>query len=108
METQGLPERLHVHDLLEQCALGAIAPNDVCDAIISFSKSDSAPDARILSDILLDTLFLYDSGVSSADEAVIIVQRERLGILVKNLIVSKPERSFPRNHRLNHTRIDSA
>lgn len=92
METNHEHDRLQIYDLLEQCAEGAATPEDVCSSIVSFSKSDAAPDTQILSDLLLDTLFLYESGVSLEDESSVNGRRDRLGLLVANLIVSNPER----------------
>lgn len=84
-----MQQRLHVHDLLEECANGLRPPDEISHAILAFSKSESAPDAQVFSDLLLDTLFLYDSGVSPEDAGVLSEQRIRLGTLISNLIVSK-------------------
>lgn len=91
-DADGESGRLTVYDLLEQCATGVRDPDGVCESIVSFSKSESAPDPNVLSDILLDTLFFYESGVSSEDEGILAEQRERLGVLVANLIVSNSKR----------------
>lgn len=95
MSSDDLRGRSQIHGLLKDCAHGLKDATTTGQAIINFSTSETAPDAHILSDLLLDTLFLYDSGVSCDDETVLNSQREHLGELVVKLIVSLLLRALP-------------
>lgn len=90
MEVEGSHRGLQIHDLILECANQTRNVSDISDEIINFAKSDAAPDAPVLSDLLLDTLFLYDSGVSCDDEDILGTQRGHLGQLISKLIVSPP------------------
>ena len=79
---------LGIHDLLRNCAEGEQDPEVVSQEVITFCSSDLAPNPAILSDVLLDTLFLHDTAVSHVDEALQSERRGRLGVLVSNLVVS--------------------
>ncbi|CCG84765.1 protein of unknown function [Taphrina deformans PYCC 5710] len=89
MEVDNSYKGLQIHDLLLECANHAREVGDVSEEIISFAKSDAAPDAPVLSDLLLDTLFLYDSGVSCEDEDTLAAQRGHLGQLISKLIAGQ-------------------
>lgn len=89
-DTAEKQNHLDIYELLSECASGSRLPEIVSQSIVSYAKSEFAPDAQILSDVLLDTLFLYDSGVSEVVEDALTSQRKHLGRLIAILIVSTP------------------
>lgn len=81
---------LQLYDLFNACASGESTVEEVSDSIVQYAQGETAPDSHVFSDLLLDTLFLYYSGVVTDEQDLIDQRRDRLGSLVANLIVSLP------------------
>lgn len=80
---------LFLLDLLQECCAGTRTPSEIAEVLIAFSCNDTAPERVPMSDTLLDTLFLYDTGFAIVgDESTGTPRRERLGELARILIVS--------------------